>query len=56
MTSETKVEQSQDKKKDNEKPVANGIKKDEPEELVIHPSRCLRILSLMMSRVTKTRI
>ena len=32
-TKETEAS-SQDKKKENEKPVANGIKKDESEELV----------------------
>lgn len=34
MASQNETAQSQDKKKDDEKPVANGIKKDEPEELV----------------------
>jgi hypothetical protein len=38
MTTPKAAEQSQDKKKDTEKPVTNGIKKDQPEELVI-PSR-----------------
>jgi hypothetical protein len=35
MTTPNDAEQSQDKKKEAEKPVTNGIKKDEPEELVI---------------------
>jgi hypothetical protein len=35
MASEkTSAEQTQDKKKENEKPVVNGVKKDEEEELV----------------------
>lgn len=32
-TKETEAS-SQDKKKETEKPIANGVKKDEPEELV----------------------
>jgi hypothetical protein len=35
MASTKQDEQTQDKKKENEKPVINGIKKDEPEELVL---------------------
>jgi hypothetical protein len=35
MASAKQPEQSPDKKKENEKPLANGVKKDEPEELVI---------------------
>jgi len=39
MAQQTEHEKTQDtKKKENEKPVANGVKKDEPEELVEHLS------------------
>lgn len=34
MASAKQPEQSPDKKKENEKLIANGVKKDEPEELV----------------------
>jgi len=37
MATPKAAEQSQDKKKETEKPVTNGIKNDEPEELVIPP-------------------
>jgi hypothetical protein len=51
MASPNETAPSQDKKKDDEKPVANGVKKDEPEELVL----AHRLVTYTHSRARRTR-